>query len=217
MLIKRLFNTIFLLTAYVSLTYAQIEKSMKIEVNDLQERLTSLKREKISMKFAPLSDEALPIGSSKYGGQPDVPDGFEWPFDNEGHPLSLMLQINCADIANMGNGDLLPKSGMLYFFYQVSEQPWDNTTNGARVLYFDAPITGLHRQDYPDSLADEEILTERTLQFKKDVSYPSWDDFLNLCPVPNPIDIWDNYEIAYENLNEDSQNEEIGIGWGMLN
>lgn len=151
-----------------------MNKTFKRSVHRIKEALSRLQRERISLRFSTLTNEALAIGASKYGGQPDVPDGFEWPTDNDSHPLSLMLQINCVDIAAMDKEGALPKSGILYFFYQVSEQPWDNTTNGARVLYFDTSVTELHRHDYPTNLAKKGIIAERALQFQIDMSYPLW-------------------------------------------
>ena len=191
-------------------------KLEKNAISRIEDILTNLKREKISIKFVSLQVEPLPIGASKYGGQPDVPDGFEWPIDKDGRPLSLLLQINCADIAALDKENLLPKSGMLYFFYQVSEQPWDNTTNGARVLYFDAPIAKLHKKNYPNNLTEEETITERALQFKVDISYPSFDDLLGLSQDSQYlIDHWDEYTAAYERLAEDYLNDEAGTGFMM--
>ena len=188
----------------------------KNAISRIEEMLTNLKREKISLKFVSLPVESIPIGASKYGGQPDVPDGFEWPIDKDGRPLSLLLQINCADIAALDKENLLPKSGMLYFFYQVSEQPWDNTTNGARVLYYDVPIADLYKKDYPDNQTEEETITERALLFKVDISYPSFDDLLGLSQNSQYlIDHWDEYTAAYERLAEDYLNDEAGIGFIM--
>lgn len=186
----------------------------KNAISRIEDILTNLKREKISLKFVSSPVEPLPIGASKYGGQPDVPDGLEWPIDKDGRPLSLLLQINCTDIAALDKKNLLPKSGILYFFYQVSEQPWDNTTNGAHVLYFDVPIADLHKKDYPDNLTQEETITERALQFKVENSYPSFDDLLRLSQdTQYLIDHWDEYTTAFERLADDYLNDEAGIGF----
>ena len=77
------------------------------------------------------------VGASKQGGLPDFPPGLDWPHWN-GRPLGLLIPIRCADLAGLGVSELLPRSGMLYFFYDVSAQPWGfdpHDRGGARVLY----------------------------------------------------------------------------------
>ena len=87
-------------------------------------------------------EQELPLGSSKLFGSPDVFDGFEWPFvevDGEEYDLSFVAQINLAEVAKYDTQNLLPKHGMLYFFYDLDEMPYDpNDTNACRVIYHPA-------------------------------------------------------------------------------
>jgi hypothetical protein len=55
------------------------------------------------------------LGSSRFGGLPDVPEGFEWP-RVEGRPARFLLQLRCADLAAHAEHTLLPRDGMLWFF-----------------------------------------------------------------------------------------------------
>ena len=55
----------------------------------------------IKLKISKPKDK-LPAGSSKLFGNPDVWDGFEWPYieeKDEKYDLTFMCQINCADAA----------------------------------------------------------------------------------------------------------------------
>lgn len=59
------------------------------------------------------------LGSSKWGGSPDLPTDFEWP---EG--LHFVFQINFSEIHELDLQDQLPASGMLYYF--VTDNSSDN-------------------------------------------------------------------------------------------
>lgn len=79
-------------------------------------------------------DEAdIPIGASKMGGSPDVPEGFEFPTWN-GQYLSFVAQIRLSDAKPYDVENLLPARGMLYFFFEffqygehasiIHNKPW---------------------------------------------------------------------------------------------
>lgn len=63
-------------------------------------------------------------GQSKWWGEPDMPDGLEYPeltvTDDDGEqwtdPLTFVCQIRCGDMAVYDTEGLLPHEGMLYFF-----------------------------------------------------------------------------------------------------
>lgn len=52
---------------------------------------------------------------SKWWGNPDVPDGFE--FDDS---LMFVCQIRCEDLVNYDDCNMLPHKGMLYFFCDIA-------------------------------------------------------------------------------------------------
>ena len=81
--------------------------------------------------------QPLTPGCSHLGGLPELPSGFEWP-RWKGRPLTLMAQINCAETARIETEGLWPKSGTLYFFYDLKEQPWGGTVGdiGSWVVKF---------------------------------------------------------------------------------
>jgi uncharacterized protein YwqG len=173
------------------------------------ELLKSFARDTIHISFANNCNSPLPAGCSKYGGHPDVPADFQWPHDNSGRPLSLLLQIDCADLAPLAHEGILPASGHLYFFYELSQMDWDGTENDVRVIYNDLPSSQLHPLDFPENLADEYQLKEWPLQFTHGSSVPTIEELSQLTDEPfNEEDEDERYEV-FDRLWKESL---IGIG-----
>lgn len=68
-------------------------------------------------------EDEIEVGASKMGGCPDLPAGFEWP-EKDGRRLQFLVQIRCEEVAALDATGTLPRSGYLWFFYDVEEQPW---------------------------------------------------------------------------------------------
>jgi hypothetical protein len=83
---------------------------------DLQERIIALLRPAIRITAAVTDDAAIPIGASKFGGAPDAPPGFSWPF-YEDEPLAFIAQFNLAEIAAGDVENALPHEGLLAFYF----------------------------------------------------------------------------------------------------
>jgi hypothetical protein len=117
------------------------------------EGLASLVRPGIGFDLAP-SDQGvpIPIGASKFGGTPDLPEGLDWPTfdDDEDESLPFLLQVNLADVHEYDVEGLLPAEGMLYFFSDTQPDELDD----GRVLYADTTVDQLARRALPESLAD---------------------------------------------------------------
>lgn len=125
---------------------------------DWKQVLPPLCRSRIETRFAPAGED-LPAGSSKFGGRPDVPAGFVWPvFETKTldddmvkpRPLAFLAQFDCARLAGLDPEGLLPRTGLLSFFYELGSQRWgyDPKDAGcARVFWFDgeplAPAGGI--------------------------------------------------------------------------
>jgi uncharacterized protein YwqG len=61
---------------------------------------------------------------SQFGGAPAVPKDFVWPKREDGRALSFLCQINLAEVHNFTFAHaLLPKSGLLSFFYDTEDMP----------------------------------------------------------------------------------------------
>ena len=112
----------------------------------------------------------LPVGSSKLLGNPDVWEGFEWPaidLDGELYDLTFMCQINCAEAAPYDKDGVLPKTGMLYFFYDLDEMPHEpSNQNAARVIYYNGDITKLHEMVLTDENGESIAFAEQKIDFE---------------------------------------------------
>jgi uncharacterized protein YwqG len=100
----------------------------------------------IHFDLTPVGDSQPLIGQSRFGGDPDLPNNFEWPewHDRE---LSFLAQVNLADVTRYAPPDMLPSIGILGFFYDLVEQPWGydpRQLGGFRVTYTPATMP-LHR------------------------------------------------------------------------
>ena len=74
---------------------------------DYKKIVSKLGKVSIELKLSEKNVENFPIGKSKFGGCPDLPDGFEWPYYEginyedkiENRPLAFLAQINLNEQA----------------------------------------------------------------------------------------------------------------------
>jgi uncharacterized protein YwqG len=115
-------------------------------------------------------------GASRLGGEPDVPAGFEWPAWKK-RPLAFIGQLRLSDVAPRDAEGALPKSGMLYFFYDVAEMPWGfdpKDAGSARVLFH--PVeTGLTRMAAPGGLSQEARFEPTPVAAEPSASLPAFE------------------------------------------
>ena len=113
-------------------------------MEDLKALLTSLARSAVRLDIG--TGEGPEIG--QFGGMPALPEGFAWPhfvtdtyLDDEvkPRPLAFLAQFDCAALAPLDRDSLLPREGVLSFFYEAVSQRWgfDPKDGGcARVYWF---------------------------------------------------------------------------------
>jgi uncharacterized protein YwqG len=107
---------------------------------------------------------------SKLGGNPHLPGRFDWP-TNGSRPLDFLLQLNLQDLSSMEMARLLPRTGVLSFFYDLETQPWGyelSDRSGFRVVYFPETSTFIERRPP----REEFRLDERCLDFFPRISVP---------------------------------------------
>jgi uncharacterized protein YwqG/predicted DNA-binding WGR domain protein len=107
-------------------------------------------------------DSELSIGSTKLGGDPDLPAGEPWPTwsgpagGSAVKPMRFFAQVDLSDVAGAAPIDVgLPKSGILSFFADFGEHGgilglYKDEQDGCRVL-FTPPGTQLERRRSPVS------------------------------------------------------------------
>lgn len=173
---------------------------------DLNKVFDAMSKNAIKLEFKINNKEDIPIGASKFGGNPDVPKDFEWYYytgeDWNGvtqkRPLSFLAQINCEEIQMYDEERLLPSKGILYFFYELSTMRWGfdpNDKGSAKVYYFDGDVAELKRTVFPHDLEADFKLPEIPLGFCKKYDLPSYEEFTKQYEYDN----WDHYDQVKEN------------------
>lgn len=153
-----------------------------------------------ALHIATKRNDQLEIGSSKFGGYPDLPSEVVYPTYGEGKKQTFLAQFQLSDLASFSVSSVLPSSGMLYFFHVENptedgyrELSWQCPWEGWQVIYWDGDPTTLqptiddHHFAYPQA---EIQLTER-YSCDEDRLYDEMEDL--------PSHIWDEIEKIKEN------------------
>lgn len=97
----------------------RLKKFYDVELSydvDLYEEIIEAVKYRFSIKRHYIRDETkIDIGVSKFGGNPDVPKNFDWPYW-AGRPLSFLMQLNIADMNQFREQYFSVQKGILYFF-----------------------------------------------------------------------------------------------------
>lgn len=75
----------------------------------------------VRILIEPIDDEDLPPGASKLGGLPDLPANMDWPAWHV--PMAFVGQLNLAEVAQAHDTGLLPRQGLLMFFFETDGEP----------------------------------------------------------------------------------------------
>ena len=147
-----------------------------IELASIAEKVQPLLRQTVAFK---LSQPEEPPGksASRFGGRPLVTPDFVWP-RRDGRPMTMLMQVNCADIAAEIGDEAFPKSGRLAFFYDT-EGP-DEAGNVQSVVFTEGPAEALTQAEYPDDLPAEGRLEELAVSFRHGYTAPDYVDFMAL-------------------------------------
>ncbi len=112
----------------VLLQRSELESSLRATLGD-QDVATLMKYALPTARMTFADETDIGIGTSKYGGDADVPDGFEWPYATAAqsrtpaglrYPLTFVAQINFAEVSPFLSADSIwPKDGLLVFFFDA--------------------------------------------------------------------------------------------------
>ena len=123
--------------------------------------------------------EVVP-GMTKFGGTPDVPEGFNWPrpalpvdpeeIASRGNhdaaaamrnhiernlPYAFVAQVNLAEAREAApEATGLPGEGRLLFFYDFTVGPWDTGSRAAKVIWDQSPSETLGSLAMPEDLIE---------------------------------------------------------------
>jgi uncharacterized protein YwqG len=179
-------------------TFAQSLRDANLEDVDA---LDALARPSIYIATAQTSLSNLPIGASRFGGNPDVPEPFDWPRHRE-RPLTFLGQIALAELCVPE----LPETGWLLFFYDVAETPMGFDPlhrGGARVFYIDTTLDQLRRIEHPDVTSAGGPFEPCALRFTSHVTLPDWEDrVLEAYRKSHPNFTADPYQSAVNAFNQ---------------
>jgi len=85
--------------------------------------LLSQQNRKPTVRIIPRAVQGtVPVTASKCGGVPYLPAGVQAPTNQDGKPLGMVAQINCADLPK---NELYPKTGILQFWIDSGEEEGD--------------------------------------------------------------------------------------------
>ena len=138
----------------------------------LFEFLKPMAKNAIKIDTQAKDDGDIAVGASKFGGQPDLPASVPWP-SNENGALSFVAQINFAEVSKFDTDGLLPKSGMLYLFYDINLRIWGYDPadkKGFAVIFSEAAQDQLARQNMEGG---NFTFGARSLSFKNELNLPS--------------------------------------------
>ncbi len=137
-----------------------IDLQVLIERYDLveyQEQLHRIARIMIRIQAERSSDDDIPVGASKMGGDPDVPVAFDWPVCDE-RPMAFLMQLNLADVAGFRTSQFATSEGMLYFFHDT--EPDYELEGTSRVVNLTTSRSQLQRTRNPATNKDEPCIDE---------------------------------------------------------
>ena len=154
----------------------------------ITEMLDNLKKNEITLSTE-FNNNSEIVDKSKIGGRPYLPKDFTWPYYQE-LPLSFLAQINLEEVSSLDKDKLLPDKGMLYFFYELETQEWGYSPQDkgcAKVFYFEN-TTNFTLINFPKDMEDYYKIPEFKVNFKSNISLPSYEDFDNLNEEKNILE-----------------------------
>ena len=192
----------------------------EFEKQKLTNKFLEIAKKEIRLNYQK-SDSPIDITASKIGGKPAVPAEFEWPTytgvicgddnsEKKTRPLSFLAQINLKDISGLDNNELLPKSGILSFFYDLETMTWgfDPEDKGSAQVFYFRDETTLQSGDIPEELAEENVVPEFAVEFAPHVRLPGYWDKGDELELFCGKDIeWDDYMECREKAGGDDIEE----------
>jgi uncharacterized protein YwqG len=172
-------------------------------------KIVLLTEDCLRFKLEPAKGNELPLGTSKFGGSPDLSTDVIWPTYNE-RPLSFLLQLKLDDLTKFSCCASLPSSGLLSFFYEIESFTWGfdpDDRDSWRVLYIQ-DTTKLERRKPPDDLEEDFIFPTYKLTCEEELSTPSYNS-IELEQLKFADDEMDRYVEHIEKLEGDNPDSPV--------
>jgi uncharacterized protein YwqG len=157
-----------------------------------------LSRPSIRLYTTPVDESSIPVGASRIGGVADLPPGFSWP-EWKYLPLSFVAQIRLDDVRQYDTNKVLPRRGMLWFFYDAQQETYGADPadlGGWRVIYLDDDdLTRLQRTPAPARLPASSRFKACAISFAGEITLSQQPRL----EIPN-FDWTDDEQKKYETL-----------------
>lgn len=121
-------------------------------------------------------------------------------------PLSFLAQFRCADLVQYDTASLLPKTGILSFFYETLSMEWGYSPKEkgcSRVYWF--PEDALQQAEFPIDLEEYCRFPALSIQFANEINFPALEDLYWKADIRNMN--WDEYVLYCEQMGNVSKNQ----------
>lgn len=188
---------------------------------NVKERLEALSKNCIILQIE--DEESYKLGATRFGGKPDTPVDFTWPtykgksYDDieKERPLTFLAQFNCEEISKYDADQILPKHGLLSFFYETDTQCWgfNPEDKGCARVYWFEDISKLSQTEFPKEMEDDFKFPMIKIKATSTKSYPSWVDYNEMFPDDDD----DEFEKIWSELTGNDVEEPVNrsqlLGW----
>lgn len=142
-------------------------------LNDLLAHVNTLAQPAIRLTTRAVAQNAIAVGSSALGGQPDLPPGTAWP-SKQGASLAFIAQIRLEEVTSYDTAHALPAKGLLSFFYDAAQETYGGSPadRAGFHVFYTADAAGVQRASFPAALPANARFTPCALTFASVVTVP---------------------------------------------
>ncbi|MCC5944534.1 MAG: DUF1963 domain-containing protein [Bernardetiaceae bacterium] len=143
------------------------------------------------------NEDNMPLGISKIGGRPDLPPNMKWE-TYQGKSLTFFAQVNLKEFNPFDKNQLLPQSGMLYFFFYIDPETFEYPQDQqACQIFYSQQTEGLVRHEYPEDLSELSYFLPCKMKFREDYTMLSLHNpiFEKQALSENDTNLWSTLDM----------------------
>ncbi len=129
----------------------------------------------IRLTTHPTEGILLRVGSTKFGGSPDLPQGARWP-EHNGVPLPFVAQFNLTEVAAYDTAHLLPETGMLAFFFD-QDAFFEGRAITCHVHYTSGSLSNLWHHPLPENIPKRERYRPSEVTCAIEITLPDYSPY----------------------------------------